>query len=391
MPRVLRIINRFNLGGITYNVSYLSRYMASDYETLLVGGPEEEGEASSLYIPHSLGLEPVIIHEMRRSVNPFSDYLAYRRIKKIIRNFKPDIVHTHASKAGAVGRLAARHCRVPCIVHTFHGHVFHGYFGSVRTWVYKTIERKLAGFTNAIVAISEKQKTELTEIYHICEPGKVSVIPLGFDLSRFTIDMESKRRSFRSTWGIEDSEIAIGIIGRLVPVKDHKLFIEAVTYLNEKTTVRFKALIIGDGESRDSLIDYAVQKNIPFAHKKTDKNARLIFTGWIKEADLALAGLDLVCLTSRNEGTPVSLIEAQAAGKFVVSTDVGGIGDILHTASGYLSPAGDRKKFMANLLKAVEESGRNQPSVSEEVRRKFSYQRLCADMEILYQKLLKEN
>src|SRR4051812_30491167 len=110
MPKVLRIINRFNLGGITYNVSYLSRYMPAEYETLLIGGPEEEGEESSLYIPQSLGLNPVTIHEMRRSINPLQDYFAYKKIKQIIKEFKPDIVHTHASKAGAVGRLAAASC-----------------------------------------------------------------------------------------------------------------------------------------------------------------------------------------------------------------------------------------------------------------------------------------
>src|SRR6185295_1583145 len=121
MPKVLRIINRFNLGGITYNVSYLSKYLPPEYETLLIGGPEEEGEENSLFIPESLGLKPLIIEEMRRSINPLTDYFAYKKIKKIIKEFNPDIVHTHASKAGAIGRMAAIRCSVPVIVHTFHG------------------------------------------------------------------------------------------------------------------------------------------------------------------------------------------------------------------------------------------------------------------------------
>ncbi|MBL7931854.1 MAG: glycosyltransferase, partial [Bacteroidia bacterium] len=128
MPKVLRIINRFNLGGITYNVSYLSRYLQDDYETFLIGGPEEKNEESSLYIPHSINLQPKIINELKRSINPLNDYRAYKKIKQIIREIKPDIVHTHASKAGAIGRLAAIHSGVPVVVHTFHGHVFHGYF-----------------------------------------------------------------------------------------------------------------------------------------------------------------------------------------------------------------------------------------------------------------------
>ena len=162
MPKVLRIINRFNLGGITYNVSYLSKYLPEEYETLLIGGPEEEGEESSLFIPESLGLKPILISELRRTVNPLGDYYAYKKIKKIIKEFKPDIVHTHASKAGAIGRLAAWRCNVPVIVHTFHGHVFKGYFSSFKTTIFKTIERFLANKSTAIIAISEIQKKELT-------------------------------------------------------------------------------------------------------------------------------------------------------------------------------------------------------------------------------------
>src|SRR5687767_8954078 len=126
--RVLRIINRFNLGGPTYNVSYLAKFLAPEFETLLIGGEKDDSEASSDYIVKSLGLEPRIIKGMKRSVNPLDDYKAYREIRRIIREFKPDIVHTHASKAGALGRYAAIKEKVPVIVHTFHGHVFHSYF-----------------------------------------------------------------------------------------------------------------------------------------------------------------------------------------------------------------------------------------------------------------------
>src|SRR3954463_11682555 len=133
MPKVLRIINRFNLGGPTYNVAYLSKYMEPDYETLLVGGAKDDTEESSGFIVEHLGLKPVIVEEMLREIDLRNDYTAYRKIKKIIAEFKPDIVHTHASKAGTLGRLAAHSCNVPVIVHTFHGHVFHSYFGKLRT------------------------------------------------------------------------------------------------------------------------------------------------------------------------------------------------------------------------------------------------------------------
>ena len=161
MPRVLRIINRFNLGGPTYNASYLTRYLGPEYETLLIGGEIGEGEASSLHIPDSLGIKYQILPEMRRELNVSDDKKAYSTLKSIIKDFKPDVVHTHASKAGALGRRAAHKCGVNAIVHTFHGHVFHGYFGRFKTQAYIQVERNLARKSSAIVAISQKQKIEL--------------------------------------------------------------------------------------------------------------------------------------------------------------------------------------------------------------------------------------
>jgi glycosyltransferase involved in cell wall biosynthesis len=389
MIKVLRIINRFNLGGITYNVSYLSRYMPPEFETLLVGGPEEAGEQSSLYIPESLGLKPLVLEEMRRSVNPLSDYFAYRRLVKMIRTFKPDIVHTHASKAGAIGRLAAMRCGVPVIVHTFHGHVFKGYFGSLVTGVFKNIERFLARRSDAVVAISEIQKQELVNEYQICESSRVQVIPLGFDLARFSENQEIKRKNFRRQYNIQDNEIAIGIIGRLAPIKNHFLFIDAIEHVQKHTNKKIRALIIGDGETRSQLESYIVSKKLSWQGEQ----ALFVFTSWIKEVDVALAGLDIVALSSKNEGTPVSLIEAQAASRFVVSTDVGGIRDILHTECGLLSAADDAATYCSNLLKAVEhfdELNKQAGIASKAVIAQFSYSRLCKDMSALYDTLLKK-
>lgn len=382
MPKILRIINRFNLGGITYNVSYLSKYLPQEYETLLAGGTHEEGEESSLYIPQSLGLKPLLVEEMRRSINPLQDYFAYRRIKQLIHEFKPDIVHTHASKAGAIGRLAAIGCKVPVIVHTFHGHVFHGYFGKFKTTVFKIIERYLAKKSNAIVAISNIQKQELSAIHNICKAENIHVIPLGFDLKKFTENKETKRKTFREKWKVNGDEIAIGIIGRLAPIKNHFLFIDAIEFVLKHSDKKIKAFIIGDGETKQALMSYIQQKQM---------QQSITFTSWIKEVDCALAGLDLVALTSKNEGTPVSLIEAQAAAKFIVSTNVGGIQDILHTDCGLLSEANDEDKYKKNLLYAVtnfDEVSAKANAASQAVIEKFSYERLCKDMDLLYKKLL---
>lgn len=391
MPRVLRIINRFNLGGITYNVSYLSRYLPERYETLLIGGAEEEGEESSLHIPEQLGLKPMIIHELKREISFTNDRAAYKKIKQIINDFRPDIVHTHASKAGAVGRLAAISCGVPVIVHTFHGHVFHSYFGKLKTAFYKTIERYLAKRSDAIVAISSIQKKELTEIHKVCAPEKTHVINLGFDLARFTENIPEKRKAFRSKYNLSDDELAIGIIGRLAPVKNHELFVNAIDFVKKNSSRKLKALIIGDGETREQIENYLREKDLEFSTKDHGK-ALFCFTSWIKEVDVALAGLDLVCLTSKNEGTPVSLIEAQAAGKYSVTTNVGGIADILHPDCGALSAPGDEQAFCDNLLKAVNNFGRLSEQAKNgqaQVLRQFSYQRLVSDMEKLYEDLLK--
>lgn len=390
MPKILRIINRFNLGGISYNVSYLSKYLPENYDTLLIGGPEEPGEESSLYIPHSLGLQPEIILELRRSVNPLSDYLAYRKIKKIIRDYKPDIVHTHASKAGAVGRLAAYHCKVPVIVHTFHGHVFHGYFGKFKTNIFKWIERYLAKRSTAIVAISEVQKKELCLDHRICEAEKIQVIPLGFDLNRFKEGQIEKRNQFRTKYHIAGDEIVIGIIGRLAPIKNHYLFIDAIEYVSKNSKRKISAYIVGDGETKEALMAYVKEKGLNYS-MGTGKKELICFTSWIREVDVALAGLDIVCLSSKNEGTPVSLIEAQAASKFIVTTNVGGIKDILHPECGLLSEANDEMTFKNNLLFAVnnfEEVQSKAGLASESVIKKFHYTRLCEDMDALYKKCL---
>ncbi len=391
MPKVLRIINRFNIGGITYNVSYLSKYLEPDYETLLVGGPEEEGEDSSLYIPQGLGLKPRVLHEFQREINLKSDYKAYKEIKKIIKEFKPDIVHTHASKAGAIGRLAAIDCNVPVIIHTFHGHVFHSYFGKLKTAFYKTIERYLAKHSTAIVAISNKQKQELSEVFHIAPKDKIHVVPLGFDLSKFTKNKEQNRKEFREKYNLQEGQLAIGIIGRLAPIKNHSLFIESIAYLKQNGITNFKGFIIGDGDTRDVITEYCRMNNVSWSNNPTDE-VDVIFTSWITNVEWALHGLDIVTLTSLNEGTPVSIIEAQAAGKFVVSTNVGGIEDVLHPECGFLSEISDKNGFFSNLLNActnVSILSNSSEKGEKWALEKYSYTRLVSDMRQLYAQLLK--
>ena len=392
MPKVLRIINRLNLGGPTFNAAYLSKYLGPEFETMLVSGMKADSEESSEFIVKNLDLHPVYMPEMYRELNPFRDYKSYYKLREIIRKFKPEIVHTHAAKAGAVGRLAAAHEGVPVIIHTFHGHVFHSYFSPAKTRVFLEIERFLARKTTKIITLSETQRHELTNIYKVAPENKFEIVPLGFDLEKFEQNKEEKRRVFREKYNISDDEIAIGIVGRLVPIKNHSLFLKALSIVSAKTNKKVRAFIIGDGEERKLIESLAIKLNLPFNNDNPVEKNILTFTSWIKEIDISNAGMDIIVLTSNNEGTPVSLIEAQASGKPIVSTSIGGIEDIVvKNETALLSPINDEQTLAENLLKLVEDDTlrtRFALSGPDFVRNKFSYQRLCRDMARLYNSLL---
>ncbi len=393
MPKVLRIINRFNIGGPTYNAAYLSKYLDSDFETLLVGGQKDESEDSSEFILTKLGLEPIIIPEMKREINFKNDRIAYNKIKQIIADFKPDIVHTHASKAGAIGRLAAKNMKVPVIIHTFHGHVFHSYFGKVKTKIYKKIERYLAKQSNSIIAISAIQKEELSEIHNICTKDKISVVPLGFDLDRFKENKIEKRIQFRNNWNISNDTISIGIVGRLVPIKDHHFFLAVAKNIQQQTTKKVRFFIIGDGELKQDLLDYCDEINITYSLTEADNQKLITFTSWQKDIDIVNSGLDIIALTSKNEGTPVSLIEAQASGKPIVSTNVGGIENVVKVnETAFLSAVGDAKSFTKNLLNLIEdeELRAKMSKNGNHVFDQFHYKRLAKDVSNLYKALLEK-
>lgn len=394
MPRVLRIFNRLVVGGPVLNVTYLTKYMAPEFETLLVVGERESHEQSAEYLAEELGIKFVTVKGMGRSLNPASDYFAYRELKTIIKSFKPDIVHTHAAKPGALGRLAAASEKVPVILHTFHGHVFHSYFNSAKTKFFIGTERFLARRSDTIIAISDQQKKELAKDFKIAHEEKFKVVPLGFDLDRFRINQEEKRKKFRAEFNLAEDEIAIGIIGRLVPVKNHYLFMKAIKHVFDNTQKKVKAFIIGDGETRSDLENIAREIKVPFTTQNSpEHNCPLVFTSWRSDVDTINAGLDIICLTSFNEGTPVSLIEAQAANKPIVSTRVGGIADIvLEGETALLAAIRDTESFCNHLLSLVEDDAlrcRLGENSSKHVMERFSYQRLVDDMSRLYYELLR--
>lgn len=396
MPRILQIVNRLNLGGITYNAASIAARLRPAYETMLVSGMKDETEESSEFIVKELGLEPIYIPDMSREINLKKDYKAYIHILKIIREFKPDIVHTHAAKAGIVGRLAAWRAGVPVIVHTYHGHVFHSYFSKIKTAVIIKIEQFLGKLSTAIIAISHQQKQELGEVYKIAPLSKIHVVELGYDLRSFAENSSEKRALFRKQYKIDDDCIAIGIIGRIVPIKNLRLFIEVLARVIPcHPHYKIKALIIGDGEERADIQQLCVDLGMSYASpEQSDESAAVVFTSWIYKVDVAMAGLDIIALTSLNEGTPASLIEAQAAGKPIVSTNVGGIANIvLPEKTAFLVQSGDKEQFAKAISTLIENPElRNKMGMAGPpfAQSRFHYERLTSDIQELYTKLLAE-
>ncbi len=384
--KVLRIINRFNIGGPTYNATFLTKFLSDDFETLLIGGLPEENEANSLHILKKYGVEPILLPEMKREPNLKSDRIALKKIKTIIREYKPDIVHTHASKAGALGRRAAISCNVPIIVHTFHGHIFHSYFGKIKTALFKNIERYLARKSTGIIAISEIQKKELCEIHKIAPKGKTTVIPLGFDLDIFQENYESNRTHTRTKYDIDKNTIAIAIVGRLTAIKDHSFFLDVIEELDIQSDKKVKIFIVGDGDMKSEI----EERLIPMQKR----GIQISLTSWIYDIAEFNAGMDIMCLTSKNEGTPVSLIEAQASNIPVISTEVGGVADIVEeNETGFIIHRNNKREFVSKLKLLVENDElrlKMKKKGWQNVHQKYSYQRLAKDMETFYQSLIKD-
>ncbi len=380
--KIVRIIARLNIGGPSLHVVNLNKGLSPDrFESLLVTGSPNPGEGSMLDYARENGVQPVVIPEMvgEASLRP-RDSQALLRLYRIFRLERPQIVHTHTAKAGFLGRLAARLAGVPVVVHTYHGHVLHGYYGPLKSWLLLQMERGLARITDRLVAVSVSVKEDLIA-YRVAPPGKISVIPLGLDLKPF-LDCRSLKGEFRSELGLDPSVRLVGILGRIFPIKNHRLFLESAARVAEQeTNVRF--VIVGDGILRSGTEKYAQELVI---HQK------VIFTGWRRDIPRIYADLDLLVVSSNNEGTPVAAIEAMASGCPVVATRVGGLPDIVHDGeTGYLVPAQQPEALAAATLELIRNPQRAEQMgqrAQRSVKERFSVQRLVCDTEGLYQDLM---
>lgn len=338
--KVVRIIARLNVGGPARHVVWLTKELQNEeFDSVLLAGTVPEGEEDMSYFAVNHSVQPIFIEQMSREISP-QDVISLWKIYRLLKREKPDIIHTHTAKAGTVGRISGflyrwltfktliGKPRSVKIIHTFHGHVFNNYYSNFKTKIFLAIEKTLARLaTDKIIVISRRQFEEINEKYKVGKAAQFEIVPLGIDLDVFA-DWKSKRAILRNEIGAADDVLIVGLVGRLTEIKNHGLFLELIKLWQEKSAQKsdlpkLEFVIIGDGHLRQKLEDEAAALGIENSVK---------FLGNRNDADVFYAGLDIVALTSLNEGTPLSLIEAMANEKAVISTDVGGVGDLLGAA-----------------------------------------------------------
>jgi glycosyltransferase involved in cell wall biosynthesis len=406
--KVIRIIARLNVGGPAKHVVWLtSGLQEGGFDTLLITGKVPEGEEDMSYFASEVGVTPRYFPEMSREIS-LNDAVTVWKLFRLFLRERPDIVHTHTAKAGTVGRTAGflyrwltpgtligkpRQCK---FVHTYHGHVFHSYYGHRRTQLFLFIERWLAKLvTDRLIVVSDQQRIEIGEKFRVGRRGQIKVIPLGLDLGIFA-EHASRRAKFRHELCVPDDAILIGIVGRLTEIKNHEMFLNVVARLKatdpacrRQGAVRF--IVIGDGSLRSGL--EAQRQSLGL-----DKD--VIFVGGRKDPEYFYPALDVVALTSRNEGTPLTLIEAMANARPVVATSVGGVVDLLGDVvedgpyqvcrRGIGVPAGDEGAFVAALSRIIRDrSLRHELGERglEFVEVNYSKERLFEDIKGLYAEL----
>jgi len=392
---IVRVITRLNIGGPARQAIALCADLPEiGFRSVLVSGVPDHAEGDLGPLAQRAGIVRQLIPELRRSIHPVRDAVALVKLARILWRERPRIIHTHMAKAGLLGRVAAwlynrvgpgrRGTRI-ILVHTFHGHVLDGYFAPGITSVFVIIERWLARRTDRLIAVSPAIRKQLLE-KGIGRPAQWRVIPLGLDLSALE--------------GIppaaQGAAIAIGVVGRLVPIKNPALFLEAMARM-AKTQSRLRGVLIGDGPLRAPLQRQAAQLGL---------SQTVQFTGWQDDLRTAYAGLDIACLTSWNEGTPVALIEAMAAGRPIVATDVGGVRDLLDsdgrfaariapgtcqvTGQGVLINPGDVQGLIKALTLLADDAALRQrlgEAARRHVTQRYSQARLVRDLAALYEEL----
>ena len=373
--QVLRLVTRLNVGGPARQALLLSRDLSAEFPTLLAAGrpASSEGELSDPAVP----VHPV---PLTRAVRPVEDLRALVTVRRFLAAGNTRLLHTHMAKAGAVGRLAALSLvHRPRTVHTFHGHVLAGYFSAPQGRAFLEMERWLARRTDVLIAVSPEVRDSLLEL-GVGRRGQFQVIPLGLDLEPF-LQVTGPSGRLRGHLGLAPDVPLVGVVGRLVPIKDHSTLLFSIAQLPG-----VHLAVLGDG---------ALRRNLEELSRHLGIAARVHFTGWWDDVPAAAGDLDVVALTSRNEGTPVALIEALAAGRPAVATDVGGVRHVIRDGvTGRLCPPGDPEALAGVLGQALADrsaaagmgaAGRRHAAST------FGHKQLLDGMTGLYRELLRES
>lgn len=380
--RVANVIARLNIGGPAIYVALVTQRLNppydSAYESTLIAGKVGEGEGDMGYYAREHGVEPVTLPALGRELHPLRDLKTIWSLYRLFRQIKPDVVSTHTAKAGFVGRIAARLAGVPVVVHTFHGHVFHGYFSPARTRLFQGIEQFCARLSDTIIVLTDSQRGELADRYHIAPRHKFTVMAGGLELDTFAA-APRLTGTFRQQWRIPLTAKLITIVGRLVAVKNHALFLEAASIVHA-ADANIHFAIVGDGELRSELETQVDALNL---------REVITFTGWQQDVLSVYTDSDALAISSVNEGTPFTVIEALAAGTPVVATAVGGLPELLEQGKfGMLVPSGDAEALAEAILRAL-----HHPPDTERLRAaavaKYGIARLVHDLDALYKDQLK--
>lgn len=378
--RVLRIIARMNLGGPAHHVALLSRGLqARGYESVLVTGRVGAGEEEHTDMD---GIQVLYLDSLGPDIRPVKDLRALFELIRVVRSYRPRIVETHTAKAGMLGRLAARFAGGPrpVVIHTYHGHVLRGYFGRLKTGAFRWIERGLARLSDLLVAVSPATVDELVAI-KIAPREKFAVVPLGLDLDPFLALGPDADGSFREEIGAQPGEVLFTFTGRLVPIKRPDVMLRSLA-MARAGGAPVRVAVVGDGLLRPELEELASSLGCADA---------VDFLGYRRDLPRIAAGSDAALLTSDNEGTPVALIEAAAAGRAAVATAAGGVPDIVVEGSGLLAPPGDEAALAAQITRlAADPDERRQMGLRarRHVAGRFAAGRLLDDVDRLYSDLL---
>jgi glycosyltransferase involved in cell wall biosynthesis len=379
--RIVHAIARLNVGGAALSVLELAAgQRRQGHDVLVIAGRIPSGEASMEYVADQLGVPYLHLSTLQREVSARSDLATIAAVRAVLRERRPDVLHTHTAKAGTTGRLAALtvgSARPSCVVHTFHGHVLSGYFDPVREHAFRLIERGLAYATDALVAVSEEVRDDLVR-FHVAPPRKIEVVPYGFDLdARVGRDADARARK-RAEAGLGDGDFAIGWAGRLTEIKRPLDLVRTTAAVDGATLV-----IAGDGELRGEVEALASDLGV---------RDRVRILGYVEDMGAWYSAFDAFALTSRNEGAPVVAIEAQAAGVPVVATDAGGTRTVVDDGeTGFVVPVGDVPALAERLTRLRDDPGLRAElgrTAAARMRERFSTERMIGDVERLYARIL---